>query len=117
MRKRIKKKYIFLVGLIVCICFFLGYRIFGMWNHKTDKSEIYGMHLAEIIEEAFTDLEVVKSADADITYDKTSGLYSIEMSLETIGKVSEEEIEAYKRVLGNYNEFAEMALKINGEYK
>lgn len=117
MRQRIEKKYFFLGGLILFVCLFLGYCIFGIWNHKIDKKEIYGTYLAGIIEETFIDLEVVKSADVHITYDKISNQYSIEMSLETNGEVSEEEIKAYKRVLSNYNEFAEMALKINGEYK
>lgn len=104
-------------GLIVCLCLLLGWRILGKANPEIDKNEVFGTHLAQTIEESFMDLDVVKSADAEITYDKASGQYAIEMSLETIGEISDEEIETYKRVLNNYHEFAEMILKINGECK
>lgn len=140
MRKRIKKRYVFSGGLIVCLCLLLGWRILGKANPEMDKSEIFdeqlaetieetepnpemdknevfGTHLAQTIEESFMDLEVVKSADAEITYDKASEQYAIEMSLETNGEISDEEIETYKQVLNNYHEFAEMTLKINGECK
>ncbi|MBD5543319.1 MAG: hypothetical protein HDR01_03475 [Lachnospiraceae bacterium] len=140
MRNRIKKRYVFSGGLFVCLCLLLGWCILGKANSETDKSEIsdsqlaemievtepntemdknevFGTYLAQTIEESFMDLEVVKAADAEIAYDKTSGQYAIEMSLETAGEISDEEIETYKRVLNNYHEFAEMTLKINGECK
>lgn len=128
------------IALIVCLCLLLGWRILGKANPEMDKSEIFdeqlaetieetepnpemdknevfGTHLAQTIEESFMDLEVVKSADAEITYDKASGQYAIEISLETNGEISDEEIETYKQVLNNYHEFAETTLKINGECK
>lgn len=112
-----KKKYVFGILLTVCLCLFLGYCIFGASNHEIDKNEIYGTHLAQVIEENFMGLEAVKTADAEVTFDKALDQYSIEMSLETIGEISEEEIETYKRVLGNYNDFAATTLIINGEHK
>ena len=80
---------------------------------QSEPAEQYCDHLAQFTESMFTDEEGIESADAAVFYDEGTEQYSIELSLETDGKVDSEKIEEYKTYLGKT--YAEVILIIDGE--
>ncbi len=80
---------------------------------QSEPAEQYRDHLAQFTESMFTDEEGIESADAAVFYDEGTERYSIELSLETDGKVDSEKIEEYKTYLGKT--YAEVILIIDGE--
>ena len=80
-----------------------------------DITEQYCNHLGQVTEEVFMSAEDIKSTDATVIYDEETGQYSIKLSIETNGKVGEEQIEQYKSILSEKYEFAEVVLVVDGE--
>ena len=80
---------------------------------QSEPAEQYCDHLVQFTESMFTDEEGIESADAAVFYDEGTEQYSIELSLETDGKVDSEKIEEYKTYLGKT--YAEVILIIDGE--
>ena len=80
---------------------------------QSEPAEQYCDHLVQFTESMFTDEEGIESADATVFYDEGTEQYSIELLLETDGKVDSDKIEQYKTCLGKT--YAEVILIINGE--
>ena len=80
---------------------------------QSEPAEQYCDHLVQFTESIFTDEEGVESADAAVSYDEGTEQYSIELSLETDGKVDSEKIEEYKTYLSKT--YADVILIIDGE--
>lgn len=80
-----------------------------------DLDEQWRDYLEQVTEKNFMGEEGIKSADATVTYDKETGQYSIELSLETSGEVDGEQIELYKSSLSK--SYAKATLIINGEVR
>lgn len=55
-------------------------------------NEQYCDHLGQATEKEFMAEEGIASADATVAYDEGTGQYSVELSIETNGEVSEEQI-------------------------
>ena len=80
---------------------------------QSEPAEQYCDHLVQFTESMFTDEEGVESADVAVFYDEGTEEYSIELSLETDGKVHSEKIEEYKTYLSKT--YADVILIIDGE--
>ncbi len=80
-----------------------------------DPAEQYCAYLKRVTEEVFMSAEDIKSADATVIYDEEAEQYSIKLSIETNGKVGEEQIEQYKSILSEKYEYAEVVLVVDGE--
>lgn len=79
---------------------------------QSEPTEQYGDHLAQTTENMFADEDGVESADATVSYDEGAEQYSIELTIETNGEVSEEQIELYKNILSKT--YAEVVLVVDG---
>ncbi len=66
---------------------------------QSEPTEQYGDHLAQTTENMFADEDGIESADATVSYDEGAEQYSIELTIETNGEVSGEQIELYKNIL------------------
>ena len=63
-------------------------------------------------ENVFVDEDEIESADATVSYDEGAEQYSIELTIETNGEVSGEQIELYKNILSKT--YAEVVLVVDG---
>ena len=80
---------------------------------QSEPAEQYCDHLVQFTESMFTDEEGFESADVAVFYDEGTEEYSIELSLETDGKVHSKKIEEYKTYLSKT--YADVILIIDGE--
>ena len=80
---------------------------------QSEPTEQYCDHLAQTTENMFADEDGIESADAMVSYDEGTEQYSIELTIETNGKVDSEKIEDYKTYLGKT--YADVILIIDGE--
>ena len=80
---------------------------------QSEPTEQFCNHLVQFTESTFTDEEGIESADAIVSYDEGTEQYSIELLLETDGKVDGDKIEEYKTYLGKT--YADVILIIDGE--
>ena len=80
---------------------------------QSEQDEQYCDHLAQTTENMFADEDGIESADAMVSYDEGTEQYSIELTIETNGKVDSEKIEDYKTYLGKT--YADVILIIDGE--
>lgn len=80
---------------------------------QSEPPEQYCDHLAQTTENMFADEDGIESADAMVSYDEGTEQYSIELTIETNGKVDSEKIEDYKTYLGKT--YADVILIIDGE--
>ncbi len=130
-----KKKIIIPGGVlfVLCICIFcylFVYKPFaGSTNRysivlsvsdgelsENDKIEKYCDYLGKYNEEMFVNDAGMDAAEAVVSYNEELEQYSIALSLESDGEVNEEQIETYKTILEK-QEFAEIALTVNGEVR
>ena len=79
---------------------------------QSEPTEQYGDHLAQTTENMFADEDGIESADATVSYDEGAEQYSIELTIETNGEVSGEQIELYKNILSKT--YAEVVLVVDG---
>jgi hypothetical protein len=80
-----------------------------------NKGEAYSAYLSQRVEDDFTSIEEVKSANAIVSYDELQNQYSIDLSLITDEDINEEQIELYESILRKT--FVEVKLTINGVLK
>lgn len=85
------------------------------YKSDRDKRVAYQNYLGQIIEEQFINEEGIDKAIALISYDEMSNQYAIELSLQTTGEISEEQIENYKKYVKSFS--SESILLINGDVK
>ena len=78
-----------------------------------DASEQYCAYLEQVTERDFIGEGEIGSADAIVSYDEETGRYSIELSIKTDGKLSNEQIEHYKDFL--HKTYAEVTFIVDGE--
>lgn len=128
-----KKKITLSVGILVVLCICISCYLFiykpytGSVDQysielsvsdkevgENDKIDQYCAYLGQYNEEMFVNGAGLDSAEAIVNYDEELERYSISLSLESDEAVSEEQIEAYKSLLEK-QEFAEIALTVNGE--
>ena len=79
---------------------------------QSEPTEQYGDHLAQNTKNMFADEDGIESADATVSYDEGAEQYSIELTIETNGEVSGEQIELYKNILSKT--YAEVVLVVDG---
>ena len=79
---------------------------------QSEPTEQYCDHLAQTTENMFADEDGIESADAMVSYDEGTEQYSIELTIETNGEVSGEQIELYKNILSKT--YAEVVLMVDG---
>ena len=79
---------------------------------QSEPTEQYCDHLAQTTENMFVDEDGIESADAMVSYDEGTEQYSIELTIETNGEVSGEQIELYKNILSRT--YAEVVLMVDG---
>ena len=79
---------------------------------QSESSEQYHEYLAQNTENVFIDEDRIESADATVSYDEGAEQYSIELTIETNGEVSGEQIELYKNILSKT--YAEVVLVVDG---
>ena len=79
---------------------------------QSEPTEQYCDHLAQTTENMFADEDGIESADATVSYDEGTEQYSIELTIETNGEVSGEQIELYKNILSKT--YAEVVLMVDG---
>ena len=79
---------------------------------QSEQDEQYCDHLAQTTENMFADEDGIESADAMVSYDEGTEQYSIELTIETNGEVSGEQIELYKNILSKT--YAEVVLMVDG---
>ncbi len=79
---------------------------------KQSKAEEYSEYLSQIVEDDFTGINGVESANAIVSYDESQDQYSVELSLITDEDISEDQVEMYKSVLRKT--YVEVKLTING---
>ena len=80
---------------------------------QSEPTEQFCNHLIQFTESVFIDEKGIESADATVLYDEGTEQYSIELLLETDGKVDGDKIEEYKTYLGKT--YADVILIIDGE--
>lgn len=117
MRKQLKKCIIVLVAM-VCVCLLLVFvYLYKVSNNKSvqNKGEAYSAYLSQRVEDDFTSIEEIKSANAIVSYDESQNQYSIELSLITDEDINEEQVELYESILRKT--FVEVKLTINGVLK
>ena len=130
-----KKKVILSAGIlsVLCICISCYLFVYGRYAgsadqyfialsvsdeevNENDKIEKYRDYLGKYNEEMFVNDAGMDSAEAVVNYNEELEQYSIALSLESDEEVSEEQIETYKMILEK-QEFAEIALMVNGEVR
>jgi hypothetical protein len=114
MCKQMKKCIIVLVAM-VCVCLlFVSVYLYKVSNNQSvqNKGEAYSAHLSQRVEDDFTSIEEIKSANAIVSYDESQDQYSIELSLITDEDINEEQVELYESILRKT--FVEVKLTING---
>lgn len=79
---------------------------------QSEPTEQYCDHLAQTTENMFADEEGIELADATVSYDEGTEQYSIELTIETNGEVSGEQIGLYKNILSKT--YAEVVLMVDG---
>ena len=79
---------------------------------QSEPTEQYCDYLAQTTENMFADEDGIESADATVSYDEGTEQYSIELTIETNGEVSGEQIELYKSILSKT--YAEVVLMVDG---
>ena len=79
---------------------------------QSEPTEQYCDYLAQTTENMFADEDGIESADAMVSYDEGTEQYSIELTIETNGEVSGEQIELYKSILSKT--YAEVVLMVDG---
>ena len=79
---------------------------------QSEPTEQYCDYLAQTTENMFADEDGIESADATVSYDEGTEQYSIELTIETNGEVSGEQIELYKNILSKT--YAEVVLMVDG---
>ena len=79
---------------------------------QSEATEQYCDHLAQTTENMFEDEDRIESADAMVSYDEGTEQYLIELTIETNGEVSGEQIELYKNILSKT--YAEVVLVVDG---
>lgn len=135
MKKKMRNKMILPVGIILILgicaaCCLFVYKPFAGRTElysivlsvsdgemsEQDKIDKYCAYLGQYNEEMFLNDAGMDSAEAIVNYNEELDNYSIVLSLESAGEVSEEQIEIYKTILEK-QEFAEIALTVNGEVR
>lgn len=84
----------------------------GVGENIQNKGEAYSDYLSQRVEDDFTSIEGIESANAMVTYDESQDQYSIKLSLISDENVNEEQAEMYKSVLRKT--YVEVELTING---
>ena len=82
-------------------------------NKYERQVEEYGEHLSRMVEDDFTGINGVKSANATVNYDESQNQYSLELSLMIDENINEDQVEMYKNVLRKICD--DVKLIINGE--
>jgi hypothetical protein len=103
---------------MVCVCLLLVFvYLYKVSNNKSvqNKGEAYSAYLSQRVEDDFTSIEEIKSANAIVSYDESQDQYSIELSLITDEDINEEQVELYESILRKT--FVEVKLTINGVLK
>ncbi len=109
------KKHIIVLVAVVCVCLlFVSVYLYKVSNKKSvqNNGEAYSDYLSQRVEDDFTSIEGIESANAIVTYDESQDQYSIELSLITDEDINEEQAELYKSVLRKT--YVEVKLTING---
>lgn len=110
------KRYMIVLLTAMCLSI-LGVCIYKVIDHRESFDEAkhrkYITYLEQIIEREFMDEENIESADAVVSYDRTTDQYSVELSLTGSGEISEERIGIFKSALAKI--FTKIILEINGE--
>lgn len=108
------KKRIIVLVVMVCVCLlFISVYLYKVSNNKSVQSKVeeFSDFLSQKAEEDFTSLDVIRSANAIVSYDESQDQYSIELSLTTDEDINEEQVELYKYVLKKT--YADVKLTIN----
>lgn len=107
------KKHIIMLAVILCL-FLISIYLYKVLDNNSEqrKGEKYSEHLSQIVEDDFTGIDGVQSANAIVSYDNSQKQYSIELSLITDEEIKEEQVELYKKVLTKT--YVEVKLTING---
>lgn len=109
------KKRIIVLVVMVCVCILVvSVYLYKDSNNKgvQNKGDTYSNHLSQIVEDDFTSIDGIKSANAIVYYDESQDQYSIELSLITDEDINEEQAELYKSVLRKT--YVDVKLTING---
>lgn len=107
------KKHIIVLVAIVCLLL-ISVSLCKVSVNKSEqsKAEEYREYLSQIVEDDFTGIDGVESANAIVSYDESQDQYSVELSLITDEDINEEQVELYKSVLRKT--YVEVKLTING---
>jgi hypothetical protein len=115
---KVKRTLTMAMATVVVLCLLLVFvYLYKVSNNKSEqnKGEAYSAYLGQRVEDDFTSIEEVKSANAIVSYDESQNQYSIELSLITDEDINEEQIELYESILRKT--FVEVKLTINGVLK
>lgn len=112
------KKRIIVIVVMVCVCsLFASVYLHKVSNNKSAQNKWKALcdWLSQTVEDQFTSIDEIESANAIVNYDEMQNQYSIELSLITDEDINEEQVELYKRILRK--NFVEVKLTINGELR
>ena len=112
------KKRIIILAAIVCVCsLFVSIYLYKVSNNNSvqSKGEAYSDYLSQKVEDDFTSIEGIESANAIVNYDELQDQYSIELSLITDEDINEEQVELFKSVLRKT--YVDVKLTVNGKVR
>jgi hypothetical protein len=115
---KVKRNLTMALATVVALCLLLVFvYLYKVSNNKSvqNKGEAYSAYLSQRVEDDFTSIEEIKSANAIVSYDELQNQYSIELSLITDEDINEEQVEMYESILRKT--FVEVKLTINGVLK
>lgn len=107
------KKHIIVLVAMVCLLL-ISVSLHNTSASKSGQSKAagYSEYLSQIVEDDFTGIDGVESANAIVSYDESQDQYSVELSLITDEDISENQVEMYKSVLRKT--YVEVKLTFNG---
>ncbi len=109
---KMKKHIIVLVAIVCLLLISVSLCKVSVNKSEQSKAEEYREYLSQIVEDDFTGIDGVESANAIVSYDESQDQYSVELSLITEEDINEEQVELYKSVLRKT--YVEVKLMING---